>query len=290
MTLVTNTRMYAVTPAAKAAWQRLFKWVAERSGIDLQLVDHDPPLLLADLWSRDDLGAVMMCGLPFARRQTPPVVLAQCVPSPPRYAGRAVYATDIVVAADSPFETLPDTFGHRAGYTLKDSQSGYYAFRHHLLTQHAATPDPYKNIMGGLMNARGVIRAIADGRIDVGPLDGYVHDLLRRSDVDFARQVRIIAQTEFTPMPPVVTTANLDDDTVRRLRDSFTEVARAPELAGARDTLLLAGFALPRPETFDALVACAQLVDDAPQWPWPAREPCKISPPPPRNDGDRHEP
>ncbi len=267
MTLVANTRMYAVTPAAKAAWQRLFEWVAVRARTDLLLVDHDPPLLLADLWSRDDLGAVMMCGLPLSRRQTPPVVLAQCVPSLPRYAQRAVYVTDIVVAAGASFETLTDTFGHRAGYTLKDSQSGYYAFRHHLLTHHAATPQPYTNITGGLMNARGVIRAIVDGRIDVGPLDGYVHDLLRRSDLDFARQVRIISRTEPTPMPAIVATADLDGDTIQRLRDSFAEAARAPELAGPRDTLLLAGFTLPTAKTFDILKARAELVDDAPEWP-----------------------
>ena len=267
MTLVANTRMYAVTPAAKAAWQTLFEWVARRSQTELRLVDHDPPLLLSDLWSRDDLGAVMMCGLPLARRRTPPVILGQCVPSLPRYAGRAVYVTDIVVSADAPFKTLADTFGHRAGYTVKDSQSGYYAFRHHLLTHHPSTPEPYASITGGLMNARGVICAIVEGRIDVGPLDGYVHDLLRRSDPDFARQVRIVARTEPTPMPAIVATADLDDDTIQRLRSSFAQAAHAPELQEARDLLLLADFALPTARTFEVLKTRSQWVDDAPEWP-----------------------
>ena len=65
-----------------------------------------------------------------------------------------------MVGAGSAFKTLADTFGHRAGYTRKDSQSGYYAFRHHLLTRHTGNPQPYSSITGGLVNARGIIQAM----------------------------------------------------------------------------------------------------------------------------------
>ncbi|CAN0492736.1 unnamed protein product, partial [Phaeothamnion confervicola] len=190
-------------------------------GVDVGLIEHDPPKLLSDLWERSDLGAVMMCGLPLSRRTVQPVILAQPLPALPRYASRAVYCTDIVVAANSPFRTLEDTFGHRAGYTLKDSQSGYYAFRHHLMTAHASPGEPYTSITGGLMNPRGVIKAIAENRIDVGPLDGYVHDLIRHTEPEYAAQVRIIATTDPTPMPAIIATAPMSETEVTRLRDAF---------------------------------------------------------------------
>ena len=136
MTPVANARMYSVTPAAKAAWREVLAWVLERAGVAAEFVDHDPPRLLAELWAREDLGAVMMCGLPFSLRPRRPTILAAPVPRPSRYGGRAVYVSDIAVRADSPARTLADTFGGRAGYTLKDSQSGYFAFRHHLMTRH----------------------------------------------------------------------------------------------------------------------------------------------------------
>ena len=267
MSRIANARMYSVTPASKAAWTQLFRWALAHSRVDADLVAHDPPNVLSDLWARDDLAAVMMCGLPLSRRAIEPVILAQPLPSLPRYGGRAVYGTDIVVGADSPFKTLVDTFGHRAGYTLKDSQSGYYAFRHHLLTQHPGNSQPYASITGGLVNARGIIQAIAEDRIDVGPLDGYVHDLIRHTEPEYAAQVRIVATTDPTPMPPIIATAVLTDDDLLRLRAAFRGAIAAPELAAARAALLLADFVLPDPALFRMQFDRATLVDALPAWP-----------------------
>lgn len=267
MTFIANARMYSVTQASRAAWSRLFDWVIARAGVDVRQVEHDPPKLLSDLWARDDLGAVMMCGLPLSRRAVPPAVLAQPVPVLPRYAGRAVYCTDIVVGVNSPFATLEDTFGHRAGYTLKDSQSGYYAFRHHLLTAHAAAGEPYASITGGLMNPRGVIRAIAENRIDVGPLDGYVHDLIRHTEPEYAAQVRVVATTDPTPMPAIIATAPMADAEVARLRAAFKAAIAAPQLAAERAALLLADFLLPDAAVYRTQHDRAATVDAAPAWP-----------------------
>jgi len=267
MSLVANARMYSVTPASKAAWTQLFGWVLGRSRVDAVLLAHDPPNVLSDLWARDDLAAVMMCGLPLSRRAIEPVILAQPLPSLPRYGGRAVYCTDIVVGAGSAFKTLADTFGHRAGYTLKDSQSGYYAFRHHLLTRHTGNPQPYSRITGGLVNARGIIQAIAENRIDVGPLDGYVHDLIRHTEPEYAAQVRIVATTDPTPMPAIIASATLTDDELARLRDAFKAAIATPELEVERAALLLADFLAPDVTVYRMQRDRAAIVDAAPTWP-----------------------
>ena len=99
--LAANARMYAVTPAVKAAWQDLLAWVAQASAVPLAYLDHAAPAPLEDLWARDDLGAAFMCGFPFASAKRKPQILAAPVPSPPRYGGRPCYCTDLVVRADS---------------------------------------------------------------------------------------------------------------------------------------------------------------------------------------------
>jgi ABC-type phosphate/phosphonate transport system substrate-binding protein len=268
MTPLANARMYSVTPAAKAAWREVLAWVLEHAGVAAEFVDHDPPKLLSELWGRDDLGAVMMCGLPFSLRPQRPTILAVPVPSLSRYGGRAMYWSDIAVRADAPARTLRHTFGGRAGYTLKDSQSGYFAFRHHLMTRHADAPAPYREIVGGLMNPRGVIKALAEGRIDVGPLDSYCHDLIRDGDPGFAGQVRILESTDPTPMPPIVATAALAGRSVERLRAAFLAVAGESSLARARTTLLLERFEVPDPAVYDLQKQRAHAVETgAPGWP-----------------------
>jgi ABC-type phosphate/phosphonate transport system substrate-binding protein len=256
---IANVRMYSATPSCAADWKSVLRWALDRAGLDWPLVDHDAPAPLAALWSRDDLGAVMMCGLPFSRRAPRPALIAAPRPSPARYGGRARYFTDIVVAAASPYCTLEDTFGGVVGYTLADSMSGGVALRHHLQRYRtAARPRLYRASVGELVHARGVIDAIIAGRIDVGPLDSYSHDLLREHDPGFAAQVRTLESTEPWPIPPIVATMAIEPDALARLRAAFQATEHAPELAAPMARLLLAGFAFPDPVDYDVLAAVAR--------------------------------
>jgi len=264
VTYYANARMYSVTPASTEAWRSIIGWASGAADVPVEFVEHAPPRLLSDLWARGDLGIVQMCGLPASRRAPPPAVLAAPLPSLPRYGGRSVYMSDLAVRAGSGFRTLEDTFGGVAGYTLKDSQSGYFAFRHHLITKHPRSS--YRKIVGGLMNARGVVKALAAGDIDVGPLDGYVWDLIRAGDPAFAAQVRVVASTDPTPMPPLVSTG-LNPDQVERLRNAFLRLHGHAPLDAARKALLLERFVAPELSVYDETRRRAVLVDEAPPWP-----------------------
>lgn len=265
MALLANARMYSVTPAATAAWRAVIDWVSKKASLPVEFVEHAPPKLLSDLWSRADLGVVQMCGLPASLRQPSPTILAAPQPSLARYGGKAVYMSDLAVRADSRFQKLEDTFGGVAGYTLKDSQSGYFAFRTLLLTKHPQAQ--YKKIVGGLMNARGIVKALVAGEIDVGPLDGYVWDLIRAGDPAFAAQVRVIATTDPTPMPPLIATASLKDEEISRMRQAFMKVHESRELDQARTALLVERFVVPELAVYDETKRRAHRVEEAPQWP-----------------------
>src|SRR5882757_8718870 len=133
MSYVANARMYSVNPAAAAAWNELFGWLARESNVDLRVVDHAFPLPLSGLWSRNDLACAFMCGFPYGLSAHPPRPVMAPVPVGGPIPGQPIYATRLVVRADSTFSALEDTFGGRLGYTVEDSQSGYNALRHHLL-------------------------------------------------------------------------------------------------------------------------------------------------------------
>ena len=266
--MIINTRMYSVCPAAKTAWHTLIEWVMQRADVHWTFLDWDAPKPLAELWARNDLACAMMCGLPYSLRTPQAQILAAPVLSLARYAGRSVYFSDLAVRADSKYQTLEDTYGGVLGYTLKDSQSGYFALRHHLLPLEKAGPLPFKKIIGNLINPKGVIQALIDGRIDVGPLDSYCHDLFRKLQPEFASQVRVVASTNPTPMPPLVSSASLDDATLKRVRDAFLAVEHAPELAAEREALLIARFVVPDPSDFNLTKSRAERVErEGVEWP-----------------------
>lgn len=260
---VANARMYSVNAAVKAHWHHLLGTALSRAGLDWTLIDHDAPKPLAALWARDDLGLAMMCGLPWAHHRPWPIIVAAPRPSPERFAGRPVYWTDIVVRADTPYECLTDTFGGVAGYTLADSLSGGVAFALHVAARHPQGLRAYRSTVGGLIHARGVIEALCDGRIDVGPLDAYYHALLSRHEPALAQQVRVIDRTAERPIPPLVATAGLDAPTLARLRASLLAVTSESAMRDTMDSLLLAGFAFPVAADYEPLGTLAALTASA---------------------------
>src|SRR5712692_1524956 len=257
--LIANTRMYAVTPAVRAAWRALFGWVGRRSGIALTYIEHSAPAPLEALWSRDDLAATFMCGFPFAAAAPRPLLVAAPIPSPPRYGRRPVYCTDFVVRADSGIERLPDAFGRRIGWTLNHSQSGFNAVRHHLLPyRHGKSGRLFAASIGPLVTPRRVIAAVLDGSIDVGPLDSYVHDLLKRHEPATAALLRTVESTVMTPIPPLIASPSTPPDTVTRLLRTLLAAATEPEAASILEDLLLAGFASVDAADYDQLLSQAR--------------------------------
>src|SRR5438034_11233985 len=127
MVPIASARMYSWSPTLTAAWRRLLEWVAARAGVEMKVLELADPYPLDELWARDDMGCVFMCGYPWALRRDPPALLASPVPSPPRYGGHAAYVTDFIVRADSPHATLVDTFGGAIAYSTEQSHSGYNA-------------------------------------------------------------------------------------------------------------------------------------------------------------------
>jgi len=256
--LIANARMYAVTPKVRDAWRALFGWLGHHADIPLNYIDHAAPAPLEALWARDDLAATFMCGYPFAMAAPKPRIVAAPIPSPPRCRGAAVYCTDFVVRADSPYQTLGDTFGDRIGWTVSHSQSGFNAVRRHLLDYRSeGAKRLYTQSIGPLVTPRKVIQSVLDRMIDVGPLDSFVHDLLIRHEPDTAAQLRTVESTAMAPIPPLIASPSTPLETVERLRRSLLAASTDPDAAPILEDLLLAGFAAIDPADYDRLVTQA---------------------------------
>ncbi len=241
---ISNARMYAVTPEVEALWRQLLRNVADDAGVAMDYVPYPAPQPLEHLWARPDLGAVFMCGYPIARRLAPVVPLAAPIPRAAWAAGRPYYRSDLIVRRDSPYRTVEDTFGHRAGFTVEHSHSGFNAFRHHLLAYRTASrPTLYREMLGPLVTARRILDSVRDGRIDVGPLDAYWHLLLARHQPALTVDVRVLASTEAAPMPAFVAAADTPADVIGKLRTAFAGAARRPWFKDLGDPLLVDGFA-----------------------------------------------
>jgi len=218
---IANARMYAVAPEAEDAWQALIAHIAAEAGIDLAYESYPAPKPLEGLWRRPDLGLAQMCGYPIALGLATVVPIAALVPALPWAGGRPVYRTDLIVRADSPFRTLEDTFGHRLGWTVAHSHSGFNALRHHLLPHVSARGGPlYREVRGELVTARKVLDSVLEGSIDVGPLDGYWHALIATYRPDLVAGIRVLESTALAPSPAFVAAPSLPAEAVAVLKEA----------------------------------------------------------------------
>ncbi|HSY08192.1 MAG TPA: PhnD/SsuA/transferrin family substrate-binding protein [Steroidobacteraceae bacterium] len=239
-----NARMYAVTPAVEAGWQALLSHITSEAGVTLKYTPYPAPQPLEELWSRPDLGCALMCGYPIALQLAPVVPIAAPIPRAAWAAGLPRYRSDLIVRKDAPYRTLADTFGARAGWTVQHSQSGFNAFRHHLLPYRTPQrPTLYREVVGPLVTARNILDSVRDGRIDIGPLDAYWHVLIERHAPHLTAGVRVLASTELAPIPAFVASAATAASDVARLRSAFTSAASRRWFQPLGDLLLLDGFA-----------------------------------------------
>ena len=241
--LISNARMYAVTPDVEATWRQLLEHVAQEAAVSLAYEPYAAPQPLEVLWRRRDLGCVFMCGYPIAMKVADVQPIASPIPEAAWAEGKAQYRSDLIVRADSAFRTLEDTFRGTLGWTVAHSHSGFNALRHHLLGRRTAGGgDLYGRSVGSLITARGILDAVIDGRIDIGPLDSYWHALIRHHRPDLVSRIRVLASTDLAPLPAFVASRETPAGLVAALKHSFAGAAARPWFPPLAEALCLTGF------------------------------------------------
>jgi ABC-type phosphate/phosphonate transport system substrate-binding protein len=261
--MIANARMYAVDAQAAGLWRALLSTVTAQAGLNVEVIEHAPPAEIDDLWRRTDMAAVFMCGLPYARADPKPTLIAAPVPSPAEFAGRPEYWSELVVRSDSRFDDLQSTFGGKICLTAPNSQSGYAAALQYLMAfdvarnakAGGARSPLYREIAAPAVTPLGAVTAVVAGTADVAPIDAYAYRLLQKHRGDLTSKLRTVARTARTPIPPLVASIALRASTegAQGLRAAFTAAHRDPALKVLLAGLELSHFVTPDPRDYDAL-------------------------------------
>ena len=254
MALATSLRMYSAGPRAAAAWRSLFGRVFTDLGLDVRTIEHRWPEPVEQLWQRADLCCDFMCGWPFQRAAGAMQAIAAPVPSPPRYAGLPRYCSEFLVRADSGWTTLEQTFGHRFGWMVANSQSGFNAPRADLAA-HVCHPGGalFREVHGPLGTPARTLEALRAGVVDVVALDSFWLDLSRRHQPHALAGTRCVAATAWTPIPLLVAAPGVDRGVVESLRDRLTALHSDATCAPLLADVLVERFVVPNPADYEAL-------------------------------------
>lgn len=240
-----------VTAATDAWWSGLAH-AMRREGIADVPADLRRDNEVSPAWRAPDLLFSQTCGYPlthdFAGKLR--VVATPCFDSAGCEGPR--YCSFMIVRDDDPARGLDDLRGRIATANNPDSQSGYNALRA-TVAPLARSGHFFSEVVmsGGHGNS---LALVAEGKADVCAVDCVTYTLLSRHRPAAVANLRVLGQTVDAPGLPYVTRAGASDDLLKRLRAALFSALGAPDVAAARETLLIAGAEVLPENAYDRII------------------------------------
>jgi ABC-type phosphate/phosphonate transport system substrate-binding protein len=232
---VVSLPMYEVSDSMKKAddifWSRLREKLAAQ-GVAAPMALERTTGDLVDQWKGEHLLLSQTCGYPYTH-----TLMQQGV----KIVGTPVYTTNdglpageyrsvVIVRAGTPYKSLEDLKGKKAGVNDMGSNSGMNAFRAAVASSFPESElkqGVFASVIttGGHINS---VRMVADGQIDVAAIDSVSYDLIKRDHPELAAKTRVLVETAPSPGLPMITSPRTDDATIEKMRAAIKDIVTNP--------------------------------------------------------------
>lgn len=198
-----------LAPSIFPVYEFIVEYIGSKIGLGTELIVGTS----LDEFAEGTADAGFICGLPYvllARQQEPSVeLLAAPVLQGERFGGRPIYFSDVIVRADSRFQSFKDLRGHSWAYNEPQSQSGYGITRYYLLKL-GETGGFFSEVVEAGFHQE-AIKMVRDGKVDASAIDAQVLAVAMRDDPQLTHQLRIIDDLGPSTIQPVVAARGLPD-------------------------------------------------------------------------------
>jgi len=204
-------------------YRQVVGYLADATGIATELLSGIPPAEQDRMVDAGEIQAVFTCGLPYVRKADckPPLLSLMAAPVMlgARYCDRPVYYSDVIVRADSSYQTLEDLRDTTFAYNEVHSLSGYMLPCYHLLTLGETGRFFAKTVRSG---SHAMSMAwVEEGRAAAAAIDSVVLEMEVAHRPERAWSLRVIENMGPTTMPPVATSNGLSATLNEQLRQAL---------------------------------------------------------------------
>jgi phosphonate transport system substrate-binding protein len=247
-----------LSPVLYETYEYIAHYVGERLG-------YPTTLSVGQAWeqfAKGEVDAGFLCGLPYARLSSLPAcpieLLAAPVVQGPRYQGKPIYFSDVIVRSDSLCTALEHLQGCVWAYNEIASHSGYNIVCHSLLQRGKRLPffDEMLKTGSHLKSVQAVLEGMADGTA----IDSHVLDVWFLQHPDLAQQLRVIDMFGPSTIPPVVASIRLDEVLKRSIQEVLLQMHLNPIAARQLRYGLIEKFAVVSDEDYAGLQRMAMSV------------------------------
>lgn len=234
---------------------RLQTYLERATGFPVNLVTRRTYQEIVALLISRQIDAAWICGYPYVMHETELQLVAV-----PRWRGRLLYQSYLIVDANRRAEGLSDLKGDVHAFSDPDSNSGFLVTRATLAEAHAR-PETFFERTFFTYGHRNVIRAVASGLATSGSVDGYVYEVVAELEPELTARTRILRRSEWLGFPPIAAPrVAVDKEHLARLSAALLNMSEDTEGRAILAMLRLDGFAREDADLFDTIAAKAALV------------------------------
>jgi phosphonate transport system substrate-binding protein len=250
-----------LAPSVRPVYEFIARAAGERLGSETELVDGTS----CDRFASGEGDVAFICGLPYvelASGSEPPFeLLAAPVLAGPRYEGRPIYFSDVIVHAESGIHSFEELRGRRWAFNEPHSHSGYSVTRAHLAR--IGEPRAFFGIVVEAGFHQRSIELVRGRLVDGSAIDSQVLEIAMREDPSLAEDLRIVETLGPSTIQPVVASAALAGSLRRDLRGVLLDLGHTPQEREALGCGLVAGFERVEDADYDDIRAMVAEADAA---------------------------
>jgi phosphonate transport system substrate-binding protein len=180
--------------------------------------------------SKDVNDVCFVCSLPYVeydrQGRAPAEPIAAPVLEGERHHNKPIYFSDVIVKADSPFQTFADLRGHSWCYNEPLSQSGYGITRYTLLKM-GETKGFFSKVVEAGFHEKS-LELVRSGKIDASAIDSQILAVAMRDDPKLKKDLRIIHALGPSTIQPIAVSKRLPTELRRAIRDVLLNMHKDP--------------------------------------------------------------
>lgn len=224
---------------------RLRSALAAALGIPIELEQRRTYEEVTGLLLEGSVDAAWLCGYPYLQHRD-----ALSLVAVPVWNGKPLYQSYLIVGKDDDAVSLKDLRGATHAFSDPDSNSGYLVTASDL-ARLGLRPDEFFRRTIFTYGHRNVVRAVSDGLVRSGSVDGYVWEAMTTTEPALTKQTRVISRSEWLGFPPFCARSDRMADTrLQALRQALLDLGNTKEGRAALRLLQLDGMTIATPELF----------------------------------------
>ncbi len=217
-----------LAPSLKTMYEAIAAVVGSELGLKAELfVETDYENCVNDI---NDI--CFVCSLAYLTFQrggiSPSVPVAAPVLTGPRYAGRPIYFSDVIVHRDSGIASFEQLRGRSWAYNEPLSHSGYGITRFHLVEM-GETAGFFGKVVETGFHERS-IRMVADGVVDGSAIDSQVLAIELRNHPELRQSLRVVGSLGPSTIQPVTVTKRFDPILRGKVQEVLLNLHRHSEM------------------------------------------------------------